>query len=356
MALGNAYHAIVHAHYGAPSEVLQRVDRAVADLVIGEGDVLIEISMFPIHPGDLHMIRGDSNGGPTSPIDPQKLRGPGFEGVGKVLQIGDKAEKGSLVKVGDRVAFFFGGARAWATHTVVPVGSVVALPDSMPDSIAAQLLVNSITALVALKAGHNSLPKDFQQPVFALQTAAASSVNRLITQIAVDRGVKPILLVRSASGAQVLRDKQPNMPVFSTDDTGWKAKVKGLIGTRPLHVVMDAVGGELINDLAEVITPGGTIISYGWLGHGAPDLSILAPRELTISGITMGSWATKNDASARAADIKTAIDVASRHPEIFEVAADYSFAQIQEAIEDVSKPGKSGIVLVSNLIHSEGSL
>lgn len=347
MSENNQYRALVHDHYGEPAEVLQVVEQPLEKLSVGQDDVLISVSKFPIHRGDLHMIRGDSNGGPSAPIDPEKLRGPGFEGVGIVVKLGAGAQKIGSVKVGQRVAFFSGAARAWASHSVVGLSSVVPVPDTVSDEVAAQLLINAVTALVALKAGHNSLPEGYETPVFALQTAAGSSVNRLITQIALDRGVKPILLVRSAKGARALQAKQPGVPVFATEDSDWKDGVKQTLGDKPLLVALDAVGGALINDISDVLSSGATIISYGWLGQGAPDLSIMAPRELTITGVTMGSWASKSSADERAADIQVALMLAEQHPELFEVSADYPFSQFKEAIEHVTQPSKGGTVLVS---------
>ena len=346
MSDDKVYRALVHDRYGVPADVLRIVQQPVDGLPIGDDEVLITVTKFPIHRGDLHMIRGDSNGGPSSPIDPQKLRGPGFEGVGTVLKLGSGAERAGTVKLGQRVAFFSGGARAWATHSVVPLSSVVPVPTSVSDEVAAQLLINFITASVVLNAAQNSLPDTCESPIFALQTAAGSSVNRLITQVALDRGVKPVLLVRSTQGAVALRAKQPGVPVIATEENDWKVQVKNVVGGKPLLVAMDAVGGELINDLFDVLSLGATIVSYGWLGEGVPDLSIMAPCELTITGVTMGSWA-KNSAEQRAADIQIALKLAGSHPELFEVSADYPFSEFKAAIEHVTKPSKGGTVLIS---------
>jgi hypothetical protein len=39
---------------------------------------------------------------------------------------------------------------------------------------------------------------------------------------------------------------------------------------------------------------------------------------------------------------------AKNHPEIFEVAHEYEFGDFQRAIKNVSRPGKTGIVLLKS--------
>jgi NADPH:quinone reductase-like Zn-dependent oxidoreductase len=80
---------------------------------------------------------------------------------------------------------------------VVRYKSLLAVPNEISDPIAAQMLINTIIASVLIKAGHNSLKTPIMLPVYILQNATASGVGRLLTQVALDRGVRPIRLVRS---------------------------------------------------------------------------------------------------------------------------------------------------------------
>jgi len=47
-------------------------------------------------------------------------------------------------------------------------------------------------------------------------------------------------------------------------------------------------------------------------------------------------------------DFELALSLATNHPELFEVAHEYEFGGFQKAIERVSSPGKTGIVLLKN--------
>jgi hypothetical protein len=45
-------------------------------------------------------------------------------------------------------------------------------------------------------------------------------------------------------------------------------------------------------------------------------------------------------------DFELALSLATNHPELFEVGHEYDFADFQQAIQRVSTPGKTGIVLL----------
>ena len=47
-------------------------------------------------------------------------------------------------------------------------------------------------------------------------------------------------------------------------------------------------------------------------------------------------------------DFELALSLARNHPELFEVAQDYEFADFQKAIQHASRPGKTGIVLLKS--------
>jgi NADPH:quinone reductase-like Zn-dependent oxidoreductase len=65
---------------------------------------------------------------------------------------------------------------------IVPAGSAVPLPDAIPDQIGAQLLINTATALTAIRTAHESVPPDARTGVVVLLTAAGSGVGRVLGQ------------------------------------------------------------------------------------------------------------------------------------------------------------------------------
>ena len=279
------------------------------------------------------------------PIPEGALRVPGFEGVGTIVSLGTNTEATKRFREGQRVAFF-PAMGSWADYVAVPYTSLLQVPDEVPDHIAAQMLINTITASVLIKAGHNSLKPPITLPVYILQNAAASGVGRLLTQVALDRGVRPIRLVRSVQSAERLSSVLPGPPVFATSAGDWKGKVREALGGHKLEVAFDAVGGKAIDDLAELLDDGGTIINFGSLESSTgTNIYSLAPHNLALRSVSIMSWFHLPEDEKRQ-DFDLALGLATNHPELFEVAHEYQFVDFQRAIEHVSRPAKTGIVLL----------
>jgi NADPH:quinone reductase-like Zn-dependent oxidoreductase len=238
---------------------------------------------------------------------------------------------------------------SWAECVVVPYNSLVQVPDEISDQIAAQMLINTITASVLIKAGHNSLKSPITLTVYIVQNAAASGVGRLLTQLALDRGVRSIRLVRSNQSAERLRMVLPGPPVISTSDRNWKEQVRAALGGHKLQVAFDAVGGKAIDDLAELLDDEGTIINFGSLENNkGMNIYSLAPDNLALKSVSILSWFRLAE-DEKQNDFKLALELVTNHPELFEVAHEYEFGDFQRAIQHVSRPGKTGIVLLKSL-------
>jgi NADPH:quinone reductase-like Zn-dependent oxidoreductase len=182
-----------------------------------------------------------------------------------------------------------------------------------------------------------------------VQTAAGSSVGKLVSAAAREHGIPLVNLVRSATGAQTLRRRFPGIPALSTDDADWRAQVRDATGGRGARVVLDAVGGSLTGELAGLLDDGGTLITYGQLGDGSTPLESLAltPRALTVRGVSIEQWMARTP-EERAEDVAFAARLAATEPDLFEVAGRYDLADFAQAIDHVRRPGKSGTVLLTS--------
>src|ERR1700682_2184885 len=284
------FRAIVHSEYGAPEQVLRIAKRQLTSDEIGVDDVLVKVIARPIHHGDIHILSALPQGGPVAAIPEGTIRIPGFEGVGTILSLGTNAKAAKRLSEGQRVAFF-PAAGAWGEYVVVRYNSLLAVPNEISDQIAAQMLINTITASVLIKAGHNSLRTPITPPVYILQNAAASGIGRLLTQVALDRGVRPIRLVRWNESADRLPWSLPGPPVYSTSDSNWKQQVREALGGHKLNVAFDALGGKAIDDLASVVDDGGTVINYGSLGSNTgTNIYSLIPNNVALRSVAIMSW------------------------------------------------------------------
>ena len=332
---------IVHHELGQPEQVL-RVEDGPSDS-LGPDQVRIRVSYAPIHPGDLLGVVGSPAFG-TLPTISSGGRIPGFEGAGVVSDVGARVDPGLGLKQGLRVAFF-PAPGSWRDEVVVPAGSVVPLPDSIPDEIGAQMLINTATALTAIRTAHESLPPDAHPGAVVLLTGAGSAVGRLLAKLLADRGAKVIRLVRSEASAEKLAGVLPGSPILATDVAGWKDRARAAAEGAKIHTAIDSVGGHLLGDIAELLAEGtGTVINFGSLGGETSDIRLFPPRSLTLKGVFLGQW-TQQSPEQRKADIALALRLAHQREPLFGAAEPYSPSQIPDAVARVSQAGRVGVVL-----------
>ncbi|MEU6533521.1 zinc-binding dehydrogenase [Streptomyces sp. NPDC046928] len=331
---------VVHTRQGDPAEVLRLREDPDPPPRPGAGQILVRLLVRPVHPGDLVGVEGM----PGLPEQrPTEVRTPGVEGMGVVESVGPDVP---ALRPGQRVAVF-PAPGTWADFVVVAADRAVPVPDGVSDETAALMLVNPLTLVMLYRALDNALSEQGKGPV--LQTAAGSSIGRLVSAAAVRHGLPLVNLVRNASGAQRMRESYPTLPVVTTSDGDWREQVRHHTGGRPLQVVLDCVGGPLTQDLVTLLADGGTLVTYGRLGSGTTALEELplVQRGLTVRGVTVWHW-THRTPQERAQDVAFALDLAQNTPELFEVAARYDLADVNAAVEHARRPGKSGTVLLTS--------
>jgi hypothetical protein len=77
----------------------------------------------------------------------------------------------------------------------------------------------------------------------------------------------------------------------------------------------------------------------------ATSIHSLAQNNITLkSASIMSSFRLTQDGKQE--DFALALSLAKNHPELFEVAHEYEFADFQIAIQHISRPEKTGIVLL----------
>jgi NADPH:quinone reductase-like Zn-dependent oxidoreductase len=330
---------VVYERSGDPTEVVRVIesDEPLAPL---RGQVLVQVRAFSVHPGDLVGIAGPFAGSAGEAIV------PGAEATGTVEAIGPDTTVGAGVRVGARVAAFL-VTGAWQEWVLAPSELVVAVPDSVPDAVAAQLMINPLTAVMLRRATERTVAIGYNG--VAVQTAAGSSVARLIAVQMVRHPGALINLVRSHDGAEKLRNRLPQLPVVVTSDSGWQDEVRSIANGRPITAALDAVAGELAADLLDLLAPGGSLITYGALAEEPMRIhaNSILPKGLRVQGLSIGRWSASVSEQRRAWDIATALALGRDAIDHLDVAAIYSFDDVQEAIGHVGRPGKTGMVIVT---------
>lgn len=334
--------SIIHRQAGIPSFVLEAGD--IHDPgAPGPGQVRIRVAYVAIHPGDLQIIEGTPSAGGPRPIHGAG-RTPGLEGVGVITAVGPGVEPAWGLRPGQAVAYF-PVADGWSEYVIAPASAVALVPESVKLEVAAQALINTITAETVIRAGHAAWPEDQRHAVTVLQSGAASAVGKIISALLDERNVALIRLVRSGLSARRLAGDAIAGPVIATEETGWENALHLATAGKNLYVAVDSVGGHVLPALADVLQPGGTIVSYGSQGGAGTDIRLAVPRELTIKGVSIWSWAGL-PVALRQSDVQTALRLMRTRPDLFPVEAIYTPAQIKPAVEHVRRPGRSGAILL----------
>src|SRR5262245_24853237 len=68
-----------------------------------------------------------------------------------------------------------------------------------------------------------------------------------------------------------------------------------------------------------------------------------------LRGVSIMNWFRLTQ-DEKQKDFELALSLAKNHPELFEVAREYEFGDFQKAIQHVSSPRKTGIVLLKSPI------
>ncbi|WP_394824591.1 zinc-binding dehydrogenase [Pendulispora albinea] len=339
--------SVLYDRHGQPDEVL-RVAQVEDPGPPGPGEVLIRVRKRPVHPGDLLGIRGGARPLASTQPWPRGIS-PGFEGVGIIEALGPDLRRARGFVPGGRVAFF-PVRGAWSECVRASAEFVTPVPDDVPDTVAAQMLVNPITAMLLLRAVDRANEGRAEKPGVIVQTSANSAVGRLVTTLARRRGLHVIHLVRTAEEAVALAARFADERVLATEDDRWREHVRREAGGEPIHAVLDAGGGALTFDLVALLSDGGTLVSYGSSGEGSTSLEslALATREITIRGISIARWTATRSPEERREDIAAAVELARTDPRPFDIAAEYDLAQIAQAVQHTERPGKFGTVLLTS--------
>ena len=331
--------SILQERLGEASDVFRVVERAQPSGP-SNGTALMRMEYAAIHPGDLLAAAG-SPAFSTDPVSiPVSGRVPGLEGVGVIESLAADVDLALGLVVGQRVVLF-PVSGTWSERVIASSASLLPVPDDLPATVAASMLIDAITASMIVRAGERYLAPG----AIVLQTGAGSAVARLSTILLLERGYVPVRLVRTASSAAALQSRLPGPPVFATEEAGWIQKVASTVGGRALPVALDGVGGAMLASVARCVDVGGTIVNYGALGGTTADIRLFVPRSLTMLGVTIGAWGRETP-DRRAADVETAIRLARSHPKQFEPIGIYRPEQVTLAIEHSRRPGKSGSVLL----------
>ena len=326
--------AAVFEQYGEPADVLAfRGDRPEP------GDsALVRVRMLasPVNPSDLMTVRGEYQFKPDFPAV------PGYEGVGVVESGGGLL--GRLLK-GKRVAVLAGEGGNWAEFNAVPANRCVPVPKELPLPQAAMFFVNPATAYIM-----TSKVLDVPKGAWLLQTAAGSSLGRMVIALGKRRGFKTVNVVRRAEQAEELKSAGADATVVfdaeTQDPADLPAKVREATGGGEVLHALDCVAGATGGAAAACLGPGGRLVCFGTLS-GEP-LALPARHLLfagaTVEGFWLGRWMEAAPLPTKLAVMRTVGTLLSERVIENDVGESFPLSEINAAVTASEERGRGGKV------------
>ncbi|MEV6979456.1 quinone oxidoreductase [Kitasatospora sp. NPDC093806] len=277
------------------------------DPVPGPGEVLVRTGAIGVNFKDVYEREGRT--GATTPFI------PGCEGAGTVVATGPGV---TAPAVGDRVAWWAAPA-GYAELVTVKADATVPVPDDIPDTDAAAVLLQGLTAHYLTT---STWPA--RKGATALVHSAAGGLGAHLTRLLTAAGVHVIATVSTpAKTAAATAAGAEHVIVRTRED--FAARVRELTGGRGADVVFDGIGRDTFEAGLTCLARRATFVLAGAASGPAPALD---PQKLAAHGSvyltrpTLVDYATDPaELRERAADVfdwlrsgRLTLTIAARHP------------------------------------------
>jgi NADPH2:quinone reductase len=263
---------------------------------------------------------------------------PGTEGFGVVVEVGDGVED---FGPGDRVAWLAIGTQgSYAEQALVPVGDLVAVPDTVDDETAGALLAQGISAHHFATVCHPTQAGDV-----VLVHAAAGGVGMLITQIVKARGGRVIGLVSRPEKVEPATEAGADHVLVSSG-ARFVAEVMELTGGEGVHAVFDGGGAATFEASLKVLRTHGTLVFYGPLiPGGVPTITVSEiPRSARLTyGRVEDHMRTPEEFQERAGELFRLVEKDELYVRI---GGRYALADAQQAHADIESRTTTGKLLL----------
>lgn len=271
--------------------------------------------MAPINPSDLGSIDG------TYPLAKPFPAVGGGEGVGTVVEVGNGVKN---LKIGDVVvpSRFDLGMHSdhllsrllilligtWTTHILAQESDLISIdPKGVASDHLACLSVNPTTALRLLE--------DFvklEKGDVIIQNGANSMVGRCITQIASERGIKTINILRkgSVSEDELSTLKSYKNSIVETYETLSTHSFRNQF-QKSVKLAINGIGGSSVDDMGRLLVDGGSVVTYGAMSRKPITIpsSMLLFRDIRFRGFWLHQWNQEHTLEERQKMFSTLLDM-----------------------------------------------
>lgn len=317
---------LVFRSFGSPAEVVEREELQKEGL--RDGQVRVEMLASPINPADLNYIEGRYG------IRPELPGYPGMEGCGQVIET--KAEK---FQVGERVIFLKRGG-VWSEQSVCEVDDLIPVPRDIDLQQAAMLGVNPMTAHLMMKEFVSLEKGDV-----IIQNASNSGVGRCVIQLAKQRGITVINMVRRAELIEELQAIGGENVIV--DDGSARSTVEAL-GLAAPKLALNCVGGKSALLQLKLLAEEGTQVTYGAMAREPYQIpnGLLIFKRVTLAGFWVTKWLEKA-APAEIADAYSYLARLAVEGRLIQpIEQTFDFSEISAALAAAAQSRRGGKILL----------
>jgi len=297
----------------------------------------------PIHPMDIGIIEG-SYGIPGVKAKESFPQVAGNDGVGEVIEVGSDVK---TLKSKDRVIPAKSGLGTWRTYGVFNESDVQFVPKDIDPQYAANLSVNPATAVRLLDDFVNLKSGDV-----IIQNGASSAVGRAVIQIAKERGIKTVNIIRADRNAFDTATeglKSIGGYIVVSDHYMYTPAFRRLISDLPQpKLALNSQGGQTATEMLRFLGTGGTMVTYGATSrkHVTIPTSHLLFKELSIRGFWLSRWYDSHTAEERKAMMETIFNYC-RKDQLKMHLETWRFDQFKEAMFKAKHPLRERKIIMS---------
>jgi NADPH:quinone reductase len=298
-----------------------------------KGEVLVKMLAAPINPSDLAKIR-------EIKADETQDFIPGIEGCGTVVAAG----KGILPRLfsGRRVACSakYKTSGTWAEYMVTLAGSCFPAAKIISNEQASMALVNPMTALAFLDYARKNKYKA------VINTTANSALGKMTAALCEKRHIQVLNIVWNNEGVNELK-KLNYKYILNSNETDFLFKLKEWCVKMNATLMLDAIGGELINRVLDYLPANSTIIIYGNLSQGKVEFlpTQLLRENKKLTGFFLGQWIHEKGMLKTILNLLKVNRLLKKGMET-RIQASFSLDDIQKAVEMYEKNMSKGKVLI----------
>ncbi len=281
MQLKNEYLQV--KEFGEPESVVELQQQDIEVDQLGSDEMVIEMEYACIHPSDIYSIQGNYDNAKFNRehITPSRL---GSEGIGKVIYAGKDAK----YKKGEVILPMLepGIMGVWSKYVVAKDG--LDLPKDFNLKMGAQLLVNPFTILGMFTELEKNGPIKGK---WLIISAANSTLGRMSIRYAKKQGVQVIGIVRKTDIVDSVK-KEGCDKVLVQGKNDLVKEIMAITKNKGVEMALDAVGGELTQQLMNCMAIKGHLIQFGILAgtSATMDFTKLLFKMVEFQGFNLVVW------------------------------------------------------------------